>query len=228
MTQTDQVLLDLALGGDADSFGKLVERWQGRVFGFIVRYTGDREDARDLTQDTFAKAYQNLGRLSDPTSFPAWVYKIALNECRMRFRRSKRSKQVDLDEDREMVGAEVDERTPETAYRQTELRRVFESVFEEQNEILQLIVLSPRLAILDETDSGLDVDSIQKMAKGINTFHKKDKALILITHYHRMLELTQPHFVHVMINGKIQKTGGFELAEQIERRGYDWVSKERH
>ena len=99
MTQTDQVLLDLALGGDADSFGRLVERWQGRVFGFIVRYTGDREDARDLTQDTFAKAYQNLARLSDPTSFPAWVYKIALNECRMRFRRSKRSKQVDLDED---------------------------------------------------------------------------------------------------------------------------------
>ena len=64
-------------------------------------------------------------------SFPAWVYKIALNECRMRFRRSKRSKQVDLDEDREMVGVEVDERTPETAYRRTELQRVFESVFEE-------------------------------------------------------------------------------------------------
>ena len=131
MTQTDQYLLDLALRGDADSFGRLVERWQSRVFGFILRYTGDREDARDLTQDTFAKAYQNLGRLSDPTSFPAWVYKIALNECRMRFRRSKRSKQVDLDEDREAAGAEVDERTPETAYRQTELQRVFESVFEE-------------------------------------------------------------------------------------------------
>ena len=131
MTQTDQYLLDLALRGDADSFGRLVERWQSRVFGFILRYTGDREDARDLTQDTFAKAYQNLGRLSDPTSFPAWVYKIALNECRMRFRRSKRLKQVDLDEGREMVGVEVDERTPETAYRQTELQRVFESVFEE-------------------------------------------------------------------------------------------------
>ena len=97
-----------------------------------------------------------------------------------------------------------------------------------QNEILQLLVLSPRLAVLDETDSGLDVDSIQKMAKGIQAFHNKEKALIVITHYHRMLELTQPHFVHVMVDGKIQKTGGFELAEQIERQGYDWISKERH
>ncbi len=131
MTQTDQYLLDLAVRGDADSFGRLVERWQSRVFGFILRYTGDREDARDLTQDTFAKAYQNLGRLSDPTSFPAWVYKIALNECRMRFRRSRKSKRVDLDEERETARAEVDEKTPETAYRQTELQRVFRSVFEE-------------------------------------------------------------------------------------------------
>ena len=94
-----------------------------------------------------------------------------------------------------------------------------------QNEILQMLIFSPRLAILDETDSGLDIDSMQKMAKGINTFHNKDNALILITHYHRMLELVRPEFVHVMIKGEIRKTGGFELAEQVEKKGYDWLSK---
>ena len=97
-----------------------------------------------------------------------------------------------------------------------------------QNEILQMLILSPCLAILDETDSGLDVDSIQRMSKGIQAFHNKDNALIMITHYHRMLELVRPHFVHIMIKGKIQKTGGFELAEQIEEQGYDWISKELH
>lgn len=95
-----------------------------------------------------------------------------------------------------------------------------------QNEILQMLIFSPKLAILDETDSGLDIDSIQKMAKGINAFHNKENALILITHYHRMLELVKPKFVHVMIKGEIKKTGGFELAEQIEKRGYDWLVKD--
>lgn len=94
-----------------------------------------------------------------------------------------------------------------------------------QNEILQMLIFSPRLAILDETDSGLDIDSIQKMAKGINAFQSKENALVLITHYHRMLELIRPERVHVMIDGEIRKTGGFELAEQIEKRGYDWLSK---
>lgn len=94
-----------------------------------------------------------------------------------------------------------------------------------QNEILQMLIFSPRLAVLDETDSGLDIDSIQKMAKGINSFHNKENALILITHYHRMLELIRPKFVHVIMDGEIRKTGGFELAERIEKKGYDWLSK---
>lgn len=95
-----------------------------------------------------------------------------------------------------------------------------------QNEILQMMILSPRLSILDETDSGLDVDSIQKIAKGIKNFINKDRAIILVTHYHRLLELVRPDFVHVVIDGKIKKTGDFSLAKQIEVQGYDWLSKE--
>jgi len=94
-----------------------------------------------------------------------------------------------------------------------------------QNEILQMMILSPKLAILDETDSGLDVDSLQKMAKGINQFRDKDKGLLLITHYHRLLELVRPDYVHILIDGVIKETGDFSLAEKIEAQGYDWLSK---
>ena len=93
-----------------------------------------------------------------------------------------------------------------------------------QNEILQMMILSPRLCLLDETDSGLDVDSIQKIAKGINQFRRKDRSLVIITHYHRLLELVRPDFVHVIIEGRIKQTGDFSLAEKIEAQGYDWIS----
>ena len=94
-----------------------------------------------------------------------------------------------------------------------------------QNEILQMMILSPKLAILDETDSGLDVDSFQKISKGINKFRDKDKSLLLITHYHRLLENIRPDYVHVLIDGEIKESGDFSLAEKIEVQGYDWLSK---
>ena len=97
-----------------------------------------------------------------------------------------------------------------------------------QNEILQMAILSPRLAILDETDSGLDVDSIQKMGEGINRFRNKNNSLILITHYHRLLKLVQPDFVHIIIDGQIKESGNFSLAQKIEAQGYDWISKNTH
>ncbi len=106
-----------------------------------------------------------------------------------------------------------------------DLNNGFSGGEKKQNEILQMAILSPRLAILDETDSGLDVDSIQKISKGINRFRDKDKSMILITHYHRLLELVRPDLVHVIIDGQIKKTGDFSLAEQIESQGYDWISK---
>ena len=109
-----------------------------------------------------------------------------------------------------------------------DLNEGFSGGEKKQNEILQMIILSPRLAVLDETDSGLDVDSIQKMANGINKFKNKDKALLLITHYHRLLELVRPDYVHIMIDGQIKKSGDFSLAQKIEDQGYDWISKKSH
>jgi Fe-S cluster assembly ATP-binding protein len=92
-----------------------------------------------------------------------------------------------------------------------------------RNEILQMILLDPELSILDETDSGLDIDALKIISKGINTFMNKNKAIILITHYQRLLDYIKPNFVHVMQNGKIIKTGTAELAKELEQRGYEWL-----
>ncbi len=89
-----------------------------------------------------------------------------------------------------------------------------------RNEILQMLVLDPKLVILDEPDSGLDIDALKIVGHGINLFHKKDNAIILITHYRHILDLVSPNFVHILQNGKIIKTGGMELVDQIEQRGY--------
>jgi len=95
-----------------------------------------------------------------------------------------------------------------------------------RNEILQMALLEPRLAILDETDSGLDIDALKVVAHGVNRLAHKDNAIVLVTHYQRLLNYIVPDYVHVMDGGRIIKTGGKELALELESRGYDWVSAE--
>lgn len=92
-----------------------------------------------------------------------------------------------------------------------------------KNEILQMAVLSPKVAILDETDSGLDIDALRIVAEGVNKLKSKHNAIILITHYQRLLDYIKPDFVHVLAKGKIVETGGFELAKKLEDQGYDWI-----
>ena len=95
-----------------------------------------------------------------------------------------------------------------------------------RNEILQMALLEPHLAILDETDSGLDIDALRVVAGGVNQLANKDNAVVLVTHYQRLLNYIVPDYVHVMEAGRIIKTGGKELAVELETRGYDWVSAE--
>ena len=92
-----------------------------------------------------------------------------------------------------------------------------------RNEILQMAVLEPKLAVLDETDSGLDIDALRIVAGGVNKLANKDNAIILVTHYQRLLDYIEPHFVHVLYQGRIVKSGGKELAKDLERKGYDWI-----
>ncbi len=92
-----------------------------------------------------------------------------------------------------------------------------------RNEILQMAVLSPRLSLLDETDSGLDIDALRIVAEGVNKLRRKDNAIILVTHYQRLLDYIKPDFVHVLANGKIVETGDASLALKLEKQGYDWL-----
>jgi Fe-S cluster assembly ATP-binding protein len=95
-----------------------------------------------------------------------------------------------------------------------------------RNEILQMAVLEPRLAVLDETDSGLDIDALKVVAGGVNALRSPDRAMVLVTHYQRLLDYIQPDFVHVLSGGRIVRTGDKDLALELEERGYDWVLDE--
>jgi Fe-S cluster assembly ATP-binding protein len=95
-----------------------------------------------------------------------------------------------------------------------------------RNEIFQMAVLDPKLAILDETDSGLDIDALRIVAEGVNTLRSEKHAVLVITHYQRLLQYLVPDFVHVLSNGRIVKSGGKELAEELEQKGYEWLDQE--
>jgi len=95
-----------------------------------------------------------------------------------------------------------------------------------RNEILQMAVLAPTLAILDETDSGLDIDALKIVARGVNRLRRPDNAVILVTHYQRILQYVEPDHVHVLVDGHIVKSAGKELALELERKGYDWIRDE--
>ena len=95
-----------------------------------------------------------------------------------------------------------------------------------RNEIFQMAMLDPQLSILDETDSGLDVDAMRIVANGVNKLFTPQKSIIVITHYERLLDMIQPQVIHVLYKGRIVKTAGPELAREIEKRGYDWIKEE--
>jgi Fe-S cluster assembly ATP-binding protein len=95
-----------------------------------------------------------------------------------------------------------------------------------KNEIFQMALLEPKLAVLDETDSGLDIDALKTVAHGVNMLKSNGNATIVVTHYQRLLDYIVPDFVHVLYNGKIVKSAGKELAFELEEKGYDWIKKE--
>ena len=143
MSRSNEHLLELALQGDRDCFGELSKRWQQKIYAFICRYVGNAEDARDLTQDTFVKAYRNLDRLTDPARFSSWLYKIALNECRMRFRRQRKVQSISLENFPQPKGAVkfgVDTVTPEEELAAKEdiqlLQEAFKGLPEEQRAVI--------------------------------------------------------------------------------------------
>lgn len=123
--------------------------------------------------------------------------------------------------DSKMKTLEMDE-----AFMHRYLNEGFSGGEKKRNEILQMTMLDPRVAILDEIDSGLDIDALQVVAKGVNEMKNPNLGVLIITHYQRLLNYIKPDFVHVMMQGRIVKSGGPELAARLEAEGYDWIKKE--
>ncbi|MGH8167247.1 MAG: Fe-S cluster assembly ATPase SufC [Woeseiaceae bacterium] len=190
------------------------------VTGGSVRYMG--RDLLELDPEERARIGVFLG-FQYPVEIAgvnnAYLLKAALNAQRrtlgqpdvdaFEFLKLAREKMALLDMDQALLNRGVNEG--------------FSGGEKKRNEILQMAVLEPRLAILDETDSGLDIDALKAVAKGINSLRDPERAIVLVTHYQRLLDYVEPDFVHVLSGGRIVRSGDKSLAMQLEEKGYDWV-----
>ena len=193
------------------------------VTGGTVRYDGN--DLLDMEAEERAQAGLFLA-FQYPVEIPgvsnAYFLRAAYNEIR----KARGEEEIDpmsfadlMDEKMKLVEMDPDmlTRSVNTGFSGGEKKR---------NEILQMAVLEPRLAILDETDSGLDIDALRIVAHGVNTLKRPDNATIVVTHYQRLLNYIVPDYVHVLANGRIVRSGGKDLALELEAKGYDWLLEE--
>ena len=141
-------------------------------------------------------------------------------------RKSKGEKELDTLSFLKLIKEKASELNIDEKFLSRQLNVGFSGGEKKKNEILQMKLLEPKLSILDETDSGLDIDALRIVANGVNKLKSKDNAVIVITHYQRLLEYIVPDFVHVLHDGKIVKTGDASLALELEAKGYDWIKEE--
>lgn len=132
--------------------------------------------------------------------------------------------EVSVEEFEPLMDAKMKLMEIKTEFKERNLNEGFSGGEKKRNEILQMALLAPELAILDETDSGLDIDAMRIVANGVNNYMNESIGLLLITHYQRLLDYIKPTYVHVMLDGKIVQSGGPELALELEKRGYDWLT----
>lgn len=152
----------------------------------------------------------------------AYFLRAALNEIR----KSRGEDPLDPMEFQELLEEKMQLVQLDSAYAERFVNAGFSGGEKKRNEILQLAVLDPKLAILDETDSGLDIDALRIVAEGVNRLRSPERAFILVTHYQRLLNYIVPDYVHVLYKGRIVRSGGRELALELESRGYDWIRDE--
>ena len=122
-----------------------------------------------------------------------------------------------------LIKEKLTELDMDTSYLQRAVNDGFSGGEKKRNEVLQMLTLEPELAILDETDSGLDIDALKIIADGVNTYRNSERSFLVITHYQRLLKYIEPDVVHVLIDGKIVRSGGKELAIELEEKGYGWL-----
>ena len=165
--------------------------------------------------------------LQYPVSIPGvkniYFLKAAVNSIR----KTKKQDEIDTVEFLKMVRAILPLVGLDESFLHRSVNDGFSGGEKKRNEILQMLVLQPELSILDETDSGLDIDALKIIAEGIRNYRNNNRSFILITHYHRILDYLKPDHVHILIDGKIVLSGGPELAKKLEERGYSWVREKR-
>ena len=156
-----------------------------------------------------------------PLEIPGVNTNIFLKTSLNAIRKAKGEKELDAIEFLKLVKKKAKELKFEEEKLSRQLNVGFSGGEKKKNEILQMSILDPKLCILDETDSGLDIDALKIVANGVNSLKKKNNAFLIITHYQRLLNYIKPDFVHVLMNGKIVKSGGPELAVELEKKGYE-------
>ncbi len=190
------------------------------VTGGSVTYQG--QDLLALAPEERARAGLFLG-FQYPVEIPGvnnvYLLKAALNAAR----RHRGLPEVDAFEFLALVREKMKLMQMDEAFLSRGVNEGFSGGEKKRNEILQMLVLEPTLALLDETDSGLDIDALKVVARGVNTLRAADKAIVLVTHYQRLLDHIVPDRVHVLVRGRIVRSGGRELALELEQRGYDWL-----
>ena len=185
-----------------------------------IRYDG--RDLLELAPEERAREGVFLG-FQYPVEIPgvnnAYLLKAAINSRR----RHNNEGEVDAFEFLQLAREKMKDLDIDPAFLNRGVNEGFSGGEKKRNEILQMVMLEPRLAILDETDSGLDIDALKAVATGINAMRSPDRAIVLVTHYQRLLDYVEPDFVHVLSQGKIVRSGDKTLALQLEEQGYDWV-----
>ncbi|MEA3296616.1 MAG: Fe-S cluster assembly ATPase SufC [candidate division Zixibacteria bacterium] len=139
---------------------------------------------------------------------------------------SHRGKDADMSDFRKLFKAHMKALSIDPSFATRYLNDGFSGGEKKRIEILQMSILNPKIALLDETDSGLDIDALKLVSEGINRFHSKENGILLVTHYQRLLNYVKPNHVHVMMHGRLVKSGGPELALKLEDSGYDWLESE--
>jgi Fe-S cluster assembly ATP-binding protein len=188
--------------------------------------TLDGKDLLSLSPEDRARAGVFLA-FQYPVEIPGvnntYFLKAALNAIR----KSKGEEELDAMDFLELVKAKLKPLRMDESMLQRAVNEGFSGGEKKKNEILQMAVLEPKLGILDETDSGLDIDALKVVADGVNALRNKNRSFLLVTHYQRLLDYIVPDHVHVLANGKIIKSGGKELALELEEKGYGWLTGEK-
>jgi Fe-S cluster assembly ATP-binding protein len=193
------------------------------VIGGTVMYDGSDL----LALNTEARAQRGVFlAMQYPVELPGVSTMVFLRESVNAVRRARGEAELDAVSFIRLVRDKAKQMHMDEALLKRSVNTGFSGGEKKRNEILQMILLEPQLAILDETDSGLDIDALRIVANGVNSLRSPERAILIITHYPRLLQYIEPDQVHVMIKGRIVRTGDKSLAHQLEAKGYDWVEQE--